>query len=109
MSPDQVVPVQEKGEAVETAVFTSGLAAMRMSPNRASPCTAPVTPSACPPSATMATLTLVTIAQVWKARRIAVSHAAVDACPFNVRNKLLDTPPPALVPSGAKLSVRLPG
>src|SRR5438128_297492 len=82
--------------------------AMRISPKRESPCTAPLEPIACPPSATTPMLMLALAAQVWKARKISSSHDAVAALAFNDwKRLLLRLPTP--VPSGTKLSVRCPG
>src|SRR5260370_29747273 len=108
MSPDQVVPDQEKGEAVDTAEGVKGFDAMRMSPKRESPSRAPVVPRGWPSSATTPMFTLVFTAQVWNARRISFSQAAVEAWELSRLKRLLGVPP-ALVRSGAKLRVRCPG
>ena len=89
MSPDQVVPDHWKAVLVIRVPAAIGTAAMRMSPNRASPSTAPVVPSGWPPSLTTPTLRFALAAQVWNARRISRSHVAVDAAALRVRNRLL--------------------
>ena len=106
-SPAKVVPVQLNGDAAATSVVEISAAEIRMSPNRASPCTAPGVPSGCPPSATTATLMLALAAHVWNARRISPSHTAGAPAAAIVRNSELG-PVGVAVPSGTKLRVMCP-
>src|SRR4051794_40170840 len=84
----------------------SGLAEMRMSPNRGSPWVAPGVPSGSPLSATTFTSMLAYWAHVSTARRISACHAWV--LPGMEANRLLPTPSTD-VPSGTKLMVRWVG
>src|SRR5262249_39688336 len=88
-SPDQVVPDHWKAVLVINVPAAMGTAAMRMSPNRASPSTAPVVPSGWPPSLTTPTFRFALAVQVSNARRISRSHVAVGATALSVRNRLL--------------------
>ena len=79
MSP-ALVPASTPGGVVRASTSDErGRLAMRMSPKRASPCTAPEAPSAAPSSETRLKSMLVAADQVCKARRISPCHTDGDS------------------------------
>jgi hypothetical protein len=90
MSPDQVLPSWTK-TVVAMALVGSAWPAMRMSPKRESPWTAPGVPRAEPSSLTTPMLMLELTAQVWKARRMVCSQAtgAMPSWPVSAADRLL--------------------